>query len=59
VSPASGKIVSGRAGKRDDLKATGCVDSRELPRRETFGKLTNRAFAERRGLNHLLHESVK
>ena len=59
ISPASGKVVSGRAAKRDDLKATGCVDSRELPRRETYGKLTNKDFAKRRGLTHLLHESAK
>jgi hypothetical protein len=59
ISPASGKIVSGRAAKRDDLRATGCVDARELPQRESYGKLTNKAFAKRRGLEHLLHDSAR
>lgn len=59
ISPATGKLISGRAAKRDDLKASGCVDSRELPRRETYGKLINKAFAKRRGLEHMLHESAR
>ena len=30
-SPVSGEVVTGRAGKRDDLKRHGCVDAADLP----------------------------
>lgn len=29
VSPASGRYVEGKAARREDLKATGCIDARD------------------------------
>lgn len=52
VSPASGKVVGGRRQKRDDLKATGCIDANDF--NVCGGKMRNERFAKKRGLEHLL-----
>lgn len=54
VSPATGKHITTRPESKADLAASGCIDSRDLPKRETAGKLTNRRFAKKRGLEHML-----
>ena len=55
LSPVDGKYISGRRAKADDLARNNCVDAAELPRK-TDGKFRNRAFAEKRGLTHMLKE---
>lgn len=48
VSPASGKLVSGRVQRRDDLARTGCVP---YERTATSPKgYRNKSFALKRGL---------
>lgn len=54
VSPATGKHITTRRESKADLAASGCVDARDLPKRETFGKLKNERFAKKRGLEHML-----
>lgn len=56
-SPIDGRVITGRAAKRDDLRRHDCVDARDLPS-ATGGKLKNRRFAERRGLTHRLSEDA-
>lgn len=45
-SPASGRMVDGRADRREDLKRTGC---REVERGEGPGAWRNRDWAVKRG----------
>lgn len=48
-SPVDGRWISSMSERRDDLKRNGCIDARELPS-PTGGKLKNKAFCEKRGL---------
>jgi hypothetical protein len=57
-SPVTGEVISGRRAKRDDLARHNCIDASDLPS-PTGGRLKNRAFAERRGLTHLLAEDAR
>lgn len=57
-SPVTGEVISGKRAKRDDLARHGCIDANDLPS-PTGGKLKNRAFAEKRGLTHLLREDAR
>jgi hypothetical protein len=58
LSPVDGKYISGRQAKADDLLRNNCIDANDLPKK-TDGKFKNRAFAEKRGLTHLLSEEAK
>jgi hypothetical protein len=45
ISPVSGKVIGGRAQRRDDMKRHDCIDGRDIPRRpyvlsEKYAKLT-------------------
>jgi len=46
-SPVTGKIVSGRAARREDLKRSGCVPADGIPRSRGY---KNERFAKRYGL---------
>ena len=51
ISPVTGKLVSGMAQRREDLKRSGCVDARELG--PSFGKtkgVRSEKWAKRLGL---------
>ena len=52
VSPADGTYVSGRAAKRDNLKANNCVDANEVPRTGMApkGQFRNKRFASKHNL---------
>lgn len=54
VSPATGRHITTRQAMKDDLAKSNCVDGRDVPKREGFGKLRNERFAKKRGLEHLL-----
>jgi len=56
-SPVTGEYISGRQAKRADLDRHNCVDAAELP--GLGGKLKNKRFAEKRGLQHMLSDEVK
>lgn len=58
LSPVTGEYVSGRRAKRADLERNNCIDAAELPS-VTGGKLRNKRFAKKRGLEHLLKEDAK
>lgn len=58
LSPVDGAYVSGRRAKADDLARNNCIDANDLPKK-TDGTFRNRAFAEKRGLTHLLSEEAK
>lgn len=50
ISPADGSYVSGRAAKRDNLKANNCVDANDLPRDPKLmprGQFKNARFAKK------------
>lgn len=48
-SPIDGRWITSMSERRDDLKRNNCIDARELPS-PTGGKIRNKAFAEKRGL---------
>ena len=56
-SPVTGEVISGRRAKRADLDRHNCIDAGDLPS-VTGGKLKNRAFAEKRGLTHMLKDGI-
>ena len=56
-SPVTGDYIGGRRSKRADLERHNCVDAAELP--SLGGKLKNKRFAEKRGLQHMLSEDAK
>lgn len=58
LSPVDGRYVAGRKDRRDDLARHGCIDANELPR-PTGGKLRNRRFAQKHGLEHMLKEEAR
>lgn len=58
LSPVDGRYVGGRRSKRDDLARHNCVDASELPS-PTDGKLRNRKFARKWGLEHMLREDAR
>lgn len=57
-SPIDGSYVSGRRAKRDDLAKNDCIDAADLPS-VTGGKLKNKRFAKKRGLEHLLSDEAR
>ena len=57
-SPVSGEYISGRRAKRADLDRHNCIDANELPSK-TGGKLKNKRFAKKWGMEHLLHDDAK
>lgn len=59
ISPETGRYVSSRSVMREDMASGGWFDARDLPKRETHGKLKNPRFAKKHGLEHMLHESVR
>ncbi len=48
-SPIDGRWITSMSERRDDLKRNNCIDARELPS-PTNGKIRNKTFAEKRGL---------
>lgn len=55
LSPVTGEYVSGRRAKADDLAKNNCIDAADM-KSVGGGKFKSRAFAEKRGLTHLLKE---
>ena len=58
VSPIDGRYIGGRRSRRDDLDRYNCIDANELPS-PTGGKLRNRKFAKKWGLEHMLSEDAR
>lgn len=54
VSPTTGEYITTRQASKDDMAKSGCIDGRELNKRDTYGKLRNERFAKKRGLEHML-----
>lgn len=54
-SPIDGKWIEGRRARQYDMQKNNCVDANDL-KPATTGKLRNKAFAEKRGLTHLLEQ---
>lgn len=50
VSPIDGKVISTRHDRREDLKRNNCVEAGDAGLSATGGKLRNKAFCEKRGL---------
>lgn len=48
-SPIDGKLITSRSQRREDLKASNCVDGRDFPS-PTGGKFRNKRFCEKHGL---------
>lgn len=55
LSPVTGEWIEGKRARRYDLEKHNCIDARELPS-PTNGKLKNKRFAKKRGLEHLLEQ---
>lgn len=55
LSPIDGKLISGRRARRYDMESNNCVDANDLPS-PTNGKLKNKRFAKKHGLEHLLEQ---
>ena len=53
VSPASGKLISDRAARREDLKASGCVEWEPTFPGKPQG-LINERFVKKHGLQSLM-----
>lgn len=49
TSPIDGNVITSRSQRREDMKRNNCVDARDFSS-PTGGKIRNKAFAEKRGL---------
>ncbi len=49
TSPIDGNVITSRSQRREDMKRNNCVDARDFGS-PTQGKIRNKAFAEKRGL---------
>lgn len=49
TSPIDGNVITSRSQRREDMKRNNCVDARDFVS-PTQGKIRNKAFAEKRGL---------
>lgn len=54
-SPIDGSWIEGRRARRYDMEKNNCVDANELGS-PTGGKLRNKNFAKKHGLEHLLKQ---
>ncbi len=54
-SPIDGRWIEGRRARRYDMEINNCIDANEVGS-PTKGKLRNRAFAEKRGLQHKMEQ---
>ena len=54
-SPIDGSWIEGRRARRYDLESNNCIDANDMPS-VTGGKLKNKRFAKKRGLEHLLEQ---
>ncbi len=52
-SPIDGSLISGRRARRYDMEKNNCVDANDLPS-PVSGKLKNKRFAKKHGVEHLL-----
>lgn len=52
-SPIDGSWIEGRRARKYDLESNNCIDANDLPS-PTNGKLKNKRFAKKHGLEHML-----